>query len=202
MTWSSGAVQDDAVRQTCKCGVEHTATAEEVLAFWRAAGPEKWFEKDAAFDQEIATRFGDVWEAAAAGKLAGWEALPQSALALVIVLDQFTRNMFRGQRRCYDCDALARAVAQRALARRFDQKVAYADRQFLYLPFMHSEDLSDQERCLDLARAYGDEEFTRFADQHAGLIRRFGRFPHRNRVLGRATTPDEQAFLDAGGFAG
>ena len=97
---------------------------------------------------------------------------------------------------------MARAVADRAIARGFDQRLPHADRRFLYLPFMHSEHLPDQERCLELARSYGDDEFTKYAEQHADIVRRFGRFPHRNAVLGRATTPEEQAFLDGGGFAG
>jgi uncharacterized protein (DUF924 family) len=190
------------VTQECKCDAEQTVAPEEVLAFWRVAGPDRWFNNDPAFDEEIATRFLALWEAAAGDKLAGWEEMPESALALVLVLDQFPRNMFRGQRRCYDCDPMARAMAQRAIARGFDQKIAHAERQFFYLPFMHSEYLPDQEHCLELARSYGEEEFARYAEQHADIIRRFGRFPHRNPILGRSTTAEEQAFLDADGFAG
>jgi uncharacterized protein (DUF924 family) len=174
----------------------------DVLAFWRAAGADKWFKKDAAFDSEIAARFYAIWQAAAGGKLTSWEEMPESALALTIVLDQFPRNMFRGQARTYAFDALARAVADRALARGFDRQVADGERQFFYLPFMHSEELADQERCMQLASTHGDLEFTKYAEQHADIIRRFGRFPHRNAVLGRAPTPEEQAFLDGGGFAG
>jgi uncharacterized protein (DUF924 family) len=174
----------------------------EVVAFWRAAGPEKWFKKDAAFDSEIATRFLSLWHAAAAGGLAAWEESPEAALALVIVLDQFPRNLFRGEARAFQADVRARAVADRALARGFDLEVAKAERQLFYLPFMHSEARADQERSLALARRHGEAGFTRYAELHADIIRRFGRFPHRNSVLGRATTPAEQAFLDAGGFAG
>jgi len=174
----------------------------DVLAFWQAAGPEKWFKKDPAFDAEIAARFSAVWQAAADGELPQWEATPEGALALVIVLDQLPRNMFRGHARTYQADAIARAVADRAIARGFDQQIPLRDRRFFYLPFMHSESLPDQERCVDLARRYGDDEFTKYAEQHADIVRRFGRFPHRNAMLGRATTPEEQAFLDAGGFAG
>ena len=174
----------------------------DVLAFWRAAGPGKWFEKDAAFDAEIARRFLGLWRAAADGRLAAWEETPEGALALVLVLDQFPRNMFRGHARTYEADALARAAAERAIARGFDRQIPHAERQFFYLPLMHSEGLPDQDRCVDLARGYGDDEFTRYAEQHADIIRRFGRFPHRNATLGRATTPQEQAFLAGGGFAG
>jgi len=174
----------------------------DVLAFWRAAGPDKWFEKDDAFDAEIRQEFLGAYEAAAAGGLAAWEDTADGALALVIVLDQFPRNMFRGSARTYAADPLARAVAGRAIARGFDRRFALPDRRFFYLPFTHSENLADQERCVALYRDADDVDSLKYAEEHADIIRRFGRFPHRNRVLGRATTPDEQAFLNAGGFAG
>ena len=175
---------------------------EDVLGFWRSAGPTRWYNKDQDFDNEVRERFGVVHEAAARGALNGWQETPESALALVIVLDQFPRNIFRNDLRAYATDGAARAVARRAINRGFDTKVSEIDRRFFYLPFMHSEDLADQERCIGLCRASNDEEGLRYADLHADIIRRFGRFPHRNPVLGRRTTPDEQAFLDAGGFAG
>jgi uncharacterized protein (DUF924 family) len=174
----------------------------EVLAFWRAAGPDKWFEKGAAFDAEIAARFSCLRQTGRDGKLAPWEETPEGALALVIVLDQFPRNMFRGDRRAYETDGVARSVADRAIGRGFDRQVSHVERQFFYLPFQHSENLADQERCVALARGYGDDEFTKYAERHADIIRRFGRFPHRNATLGRATRPQEQAYLDGGGFAG
>ena len=174
----------------------------EVLAFWRAAGPDKWFEKDAAFDAEIVARFSCLWQTGRDGKLAPWEETPEGALALVIVLDQFPRNMFRGDARTYAADPLARAVAERALERGFDQKVPLSDRQFFYLPFEHSEAIADQERSCALVAATGDADLLKWAQLHADIIRRFGRFPHRNAMLGRATTPEEQAFLDDGGFSG
>jgi uncharacterized protein (DUF924 family) len=118
------------------------------------------------------------------------------------VLDQFPRNMFRGQARAYEADAAARAIADRAIRRGFDRQMPQQERRFFYMPFMHSEDPVDQERCMELARAYDDDEFMTYAELHAGIVRRFGRFPHRNTTLGRAMTPEEQAFLDAGGFAG
>lgn len=177
-------------------------SAADVLAFWRAAGPDKWFKKDSDFDAEVVRRFSGLWQAAAEGKLAAWEATPDDALALVIVLDQFPRNMFRGNRRTYEADAIARAVADRAIARGFDRQMPRVERQFFYLPFMHSEVLADQERCVALAHAYGDDNFTKYAEEHAEIVRRFGRFPHRNAMLGRATSAEEQAFLDDGGFSG
>ena len=142
-----------------------------------------------------------TYETATAGQLSAWEATAEGALALVIVLDQFPRNMFRGDARTFAADATARAVANRALKRGYDQDVAANERGFLFLPFMHSEDITDQQRCVELYRAAGDENL-KWALQHADIIRRFGRFPHRNAVLGRATTPQEQAFLDDGGFKG
>lgn len=181
---------------------QQTCLPAEVLAFWLAAGRDRWFEKDDAFDAEIRARFARLYEDAAAGRLGSWANDPQSALALVIVLDQFPRNMFRGSRRAYATDPLARAVAERAIASGFDQEVAMPGRLFFYMPLEHSESLADQERCVALIRAAGDAEHVKWAEQHADIIRRFGRFPHRNAALGRATTPDERAFLDAGGFQG
>jgi uncharacterized protein (DUF924 family) len=174
----------------------------DVVSFWESAGPDKWFTKDDALDAAIRVGFLSTYEAAAAGRLAHWEATPAGALALLIVLDQFARNMFRGSVRIYAADPLARAVADRALARGFDRALDPALRTFFYLPFMHSEALADQERCVALYSALGDAESLRYAEDHADIIRRFGRFPHRNEVLGRATTAEEQAFLESGGFAG
>jgi uncharacterized protein (DUF924 family) len=174
---------------------------EDVTAFWRAAGPQQWFRKDAAFDREIEARFLTTHEAAAAGRLSAWEATPDGALALLLLLDQFPRNMFRGSARAFATDSLARAVADRAIAHGFDASAPSAERTFFYLPFMHSESLADQERSLALGRR-DDGGTEKYAKIHADIIRRFGRFPHRNAVLGRVTTPEEQAFLDAGGFAG
>jgi len=173
----------------------------EIVAFWRDAGPKKWFKKDAAFDAEIARRFMPAYEAAAAGALSEWEATAEGALALLLLLDQFSRNMFRGSPRAFAADPLARAIADRAIARGFDLELP-AERGFFYLPFEHSELLADQDRCVALCRATGNADTLKWAELHADIIRRFGRFPHRNSVLGRASTADEQAFLDGGGFAG
>jgi uncharacterized protein (DUF924 family) len=174
----------------------------EVLAFWRQAGYDRWYNKDEAFDAEVRHRFLDLWRAAATGELSSWEASDEGTLALTIVLDQFPRNMFRGSAEAYASDAAALAVAQRALARGVDGRTDPELLQFLYMPFMHSEELADQLRCVALFSKTPDSENLRYAEEHADIIRRFGRFPHRNRALGRATTPEEQAFLDGGGFAG
>jgi uncharacterized protein (DUF924 family) len=178
------------------------ADPHDILEFWRAAGPARWFSKDQAFDEEIRERFATLHETAARGVFNSWQDAPESALALVIVLDQFPRNIYRDDLRAYSTDGQARAIARRAINRGFDQKVPTADRRFFYLPFMHSEALADQYRCIDLCRAAGDDEGLKYAEVHADIIRRFGRFPHRNKALGRRTTPEEQAFLDGGGFAG
>jgi uncharacterized protein (DUF924 family) len=178
------------------------ATAADVLAFWLAAGHERWFEKDEAFDAEIRARFEAVYKDAATERLSHWEQSTHGALALVIVLDQFPRNMFRDNARAFATDPLAREVAARAIARGFDQQVGMPARTFFYLPFEHSENLADQEQCVALFRATGDADELKWAELHADIIRRFGRFPHRNAVFGRTTTAEEQAFLDDGGFKG
>ena len=176
--------------------------AADVVSFWKEAGPERWFNKNAAFDKEIRERFFDTYEAAAAGRLSDWEQSAQGALALLILLDQFPRNMFRGDARAFATDPLARAITAGAIIRGFDSQVLKELRSFFYLPFEHSEDLADQERCIALNKATGDADGLKWAEIHANIIRRFGRFPHRNAALGRTTTPEEQAFLDGGGFAG
>jgi uncharacterized protein (DUF924 family) len=178
-----------------------TASAAAVVAFWRAAGAERWFKQDPAFDESIRQRFLDLHEAAAAGSLRPWEDSAEGALALLLLLDQFPRNMFRGEARAFSTDALARAIAAGGLIKGFDGQ-AEAMRGFFYLPFMHSEELADQQRAIALYRAAGDDAGVNWAKRHADIIRRFGRFPHRNAALGRQTTPEEQAFLDDGGFAG
>jgi uncharacterized protein (DUF924 family) len=174
----------------------------DILAFWRQVGPERWYERDDALDADVRSRFFELWRKAAAGRLSSWEATDDGALALAIVLDQFPRNMFRNDPRAYATDPLARAVADRAIARGLDQQADTGERSFFYLPFEHSEQIADQARCIALHRALGDADSLKWAELHADIIARFGRFPHRNAVLGRATTPDEQAFLDDGGFAG
>jgi uncharacterized protein (DUF924 family) len=150
----------------------------------------------------VRERFLDLWREAVAGQLSSWEDSDDGTLALVIVLDQLPRNMFRGDAKAFSSDALACEVAARALTRGVDKRIQPPLLQFLYLPFMHSEELEDQIRCVLLFQAGDDPENLRYAEEHADIIRRFARFPHRNEALGRITTPEEQAFLDAGGFSG
>ena len=177
-------------------------TPAEIVAFWRAAGRERWYSRDDAFDAEVRHRFFELWRKAVAGQLSAWETTDDGALALTIVLDQFPRNMFRDDAKTYSSDRLAREVASRAVAHGVDMRMDAALLEFLYMPFMHSEDLADQLRCVELFRKAGNTDSLRYAENHADIVRRFGRFPHRNRLLGRTTTADEQAFLDRGGFSG
>jgi len=173
-----------------------------VLEFWIEAGPDKWFKKNVDFDREITERFGALYEAAAGGACDPWQETARGAMALVVLLDQFPRNMYRDTPRAFATDAKALAVADRAVERGFDQAFEPPLRRFLYMPFMHAEDLKMQQRCIDLCTAAGDEDGVKYARIHAEVIKRFGRFPHRNKTLGRKTRPEEQRFLDEGGFAG
>ncbi|MEM6664820.1 MAG: DUF924 family protein [Pseudomonadota bacterium] len=174
----------------------------DIITFWSAAGPEKWFTKDEAFDGEIAANFGSTFEMAARGELDHWAGSATGALALVLVLDQFPRNLFRDSARAFATDEKALLIADRAIADGHDHTIEGNLRRFLYMPFMHAEDMDHQNRCIALCEADGDTEGVKYARIHAEIIEKFGRFPHRNPVLGRKTTPSEQAFLDAGGFAG
>jgi uncharacterized protein (DUF924 family) len=174
----------------------------DVLAFWRKAGPDRWYAQHEAFDTDVRRRYLELWQRATAGELIAWEQSDDGALALVIVLDQFPRNMFRGDARAFSSDTMARDIASRAIDRGTDARIAEDLREFLYMPLMHSEQLLDQLRCVGLFRAAGATDNLKYAEDHAAIIRRFGRFPHRNRILGRPTTAEEQAFLDEGGFSG
>jgi long-chain acyl-CoA synthetase len=196
------ALRDEALLAKAGVAGGAIATPQGVLDFWFGVDPEKWYKKDDAFDAEIREQFLATYEAAAGGQLSEWGQTPESALALVIVLDQFPRNMFRSSPRAFAADSLALATAKCAVERGFDKSLEVQKRTFFYLPYEHSENLDDQERGVALNRASGDAESLKWAELHADIIRRFGRFPHRNAVLGRNTTAEEEAFLDAGGFAG
>jgi uncharacterized protein (DUF924 family) len=174
-------------------------TPAQVVAFWREAGMPRWFGKDAAFDAEFRAKCLALHERAAARELEAWLDTPEGALAVVLLLDQLPRNAFRDSPRTYATDPLAREYAETAIARGFDAQVDPALRFFFYLPFEHSEDMADQERSVALHQAIGFEEY---AIHHRDIIQRFGRFPHRNKVLGRDSTAEELAFLEQGGFGG
>ena len=173
--------------------------ANDVVAFWREAGPARWFGGGAAFDAQCRERLLPPHLLAARRELDGWQATAEGALALLLLLDQIPRNVFRGSAHAFATDPLARAFAARAVAAGHDQAFEPALRAFFYLPFEHSEDPADQARSLALFEAMGDANYLRYARDHCDVIARFGRFPHRNAALGRDTTAEEQAWLDAGG---
>ncbi len=174
----------------------------DVLSFWRGAGPKKWYVKDEAFDAEVRARFLAAHEAAARGQLWGWEQSAQGALALLILLDQFPRNLYRDSGHAFATDPKARTLARAAIEAGHDRAVEPLMRNFFYLPFEHSEDLADQDYCLALCAEAETADDLKWAQVHHDIIVRFGRFPHRNAALGRTTTPEEQEFLDDGGFGG
>lgn len=174
---------------------------EPVVAFWKEAGPGAWFARDAEFDARFRSRFEAAHMAAARRELDHWLETPEGALAMMILLDQFPRNSYRGTAHMFATDALALASARKALELGHDQHIEPALRLFLYLPFEHSENLADQDRAVELCAPLGDP-FDHYARIHHEVIARFGRFPHRNAAFGRDTTAAEQAFLDEGGFAG
>jgi uncharacterized protein (DUF924 family) len=176
-------------------------TAADVVGFWLQAGPSLWFAKDADFDRRFREAFLDAHEAAARGDLNHWMATPEGALALLLLLDQFPRNAFRGTPRMYATDATARRIAAAATDAGHDQAMPPELRKFFYLPFAHSEDLADQDRSVTLCRHLGGPDSTN-SQRHRDIVKRFGRFPHRNPILGRNTTREEQEFLDQGGYAG
>ena len=178
-------------------------TPSDVVAFWKEAGPSKWFAKDEAFDARFRERFEAAHFLAARRQLDHWAETPEGSLALLILLDQFPRNVFRDTGHAFATDPLARTFAMRALEAGHDLATGGDIRRFFYLPLQHSEDLADQVRQVELFQTRMERKpDDRWAEHHHGVIARFGRFPHRNRALGRETTAEEQAFLDEDGFRG
>jgi uncharacterized protein (DUF924 family) len=172
----------------------------QILEFWFSPRAEEcWFDSNPEFDAEVREKFEGVFRAATAGALAGWGATPEGALALVIVLDQFPLNMYRGKGEAYSSGALAVAAARDAITRGFDRALSREQLQFLFLPFMHSESLTDQDESLALYGRANLSDNLRFARHHREIVRRFGRFPHRNAALGRVNTPEEEAYLASPG---
>jgi uncharacterized protein (DUF924 family) len=179
--------------------------AQEILSFWFGDGRERgqnrpqWFQKDAAFDAEIRRRFLAIYERAVAGEFESWTRQANACLALIVLLDQFPRNMFRGTRRAFEADPMARKAARYALAKEYDRTLRPVERMFIYLPLEHSEHLPDQELCLRLMKELAGFRETRdlhlWAEKHLVIIRRFGRFPHRNDALERKSTAAEIEFL-------
>lgn len=180
------------------------STPEEVLAFWLdEVGPDGWYKADDALDQQIRDRFEDTWNRACEGALSLWMTYPSGALAYLILTDQFPRNMFRGSAKAFSTDHIALAVSKIAIERCWDMKIDEPARQFFYLPMMHSESISDQERCIRMFMTRmpdtGQDNLLH-AQAHRDVIRKFGRFPFRNDALERRTLETEVAFLENGGY--
>jgi uncharacterized protein (DUF924 family) len=172
-------------------------TPEDVLTFWFSdEARARWFDRDNAFDEKVHRGFADVYEAARQGRLSDWEQTPRGLLALVIVLDQFPRNLFRGSARAYESDPTALSLAQLGVANGFDAAIEPEQRRFLYMPYMHSEALAVQNQSVALFASL-DAEDAAFAREHREIILRFRRFPHRNAALGRRGTSEEEAFLSS-----
>lgn len=188
-----------------------TSSVQEILDFWFGKpnqpdyGQERktWFRKDPEFDQEVRSRFLEDYQLSAAGQLEDWKKTPQGCLALILLLDQFPRNIFRGQPQAFATDSQALAVAKHTVDQGFDQELLPVQRWFIYIPYEHSENLADQQRCLQLFSTLQDDPKStstiNYAYQHFQVIERFGRFPHRNQILGRETTPEEAEFLQQPG---
>ena len=169
---------------------------KDILDFWFSESMRaKWFASTPQLDAAIKAQFERVWEAAMRGELDDWQNIPDGCLALVIILDQLPLNMFRGTAKSFSSEAKSRDVARRAIDQGFDKKIDAARLAFLYLPFMHSENLADQDLSVQLFETAGLKNNLRFAQHHREIVRRFGRFPHRNVILGRASTPEENDYL-------
>jgi len=178
--------------------VDWPVSPRDIVDFWFSEDSRKrWFRSTREYDAMVRSRFETVWAQARDGALAEWERTADGALALVILLDQMPLNMFRDQPAGFSTEALSRAVAERAIAQGHDRDVTDDRRAFFYLPYMHSESLADQDRAVELFGQGGFEQNLKWARHHRGIVQRFGRFPHRNAILGRASTPEEMQWLDS-----
>jgi uncharacterized protein (DUF924 family) len=179
---------------------EKPIEASFVIGFWQKAGPEKWFISDPDFDEDIKTLFGCAPEQALSGSYDKWGEQASECLALILILDQFPRNIFRGSPKAFAFDEAAKTAAKKIIEQGFDQSYQLPLKRFLYLPFMHSEKLEDQRYCIELCEKANDPDGVNFGQIHLDVIEKFNRFPHRNEVLGRQSTPEEIKFLKDGGF--
>ena len=177
-------------------------TPQIILDFWAGLDEKLYFTRDDGLDAEMADRFSAALTDACNGVFDGWAAYPDGALALTVLLDQFSRNIHRATPKAFAADEKARSIASLAIEKGFDTQVPADQRRWFYMPYMHSEVLSDQERSIELFTAAGLEANVPYAIEHADIIRRFGRFPHRNAILGRSSTKEEIDFLENGGFSG
>lgn len=176
--------------------------ASDVTDFWAGAGPKKWWRKDDQFDADIARRFGGIHMEASESLLDHWADTPDGALALILVLDQFSRNLFRNDPRAFARDDACVALTKKLMESGADRQMRSDIGVFCYLPLMHSEYLEDQDLCLREMERLDLPDNIKAAVEHRDIIEKFGRFPHRNEVLGRTSSAAEQAFLDGGGFSG
>ena len=173
-----------------------TESPQSIIDFWFSdAVRPLWFKSTAEFDNQLRDRFGVLWQDAATGKLDSWDESAEGALALVILLDQIPLNIYRGKARSFSTEAKAREIAERAINKGWDTTLPDEQKAFLYMPYMHSETLADQDQAVALYQSAGLEYNLKFAQHHQDIIRRFGRFPHRNEILGRESTDAEQAYL-------
>jgi uncharacterized protein (DUF924 family) len=200
-TWQGQGCTRRGLQDNSPMTVSPLPSAHDVAGFWRKAGPAHWFAKSDAFDAAFIARFAHAHQAAARGELDHWLADAEGTLALLVLLDQFPRNAWRNNPHMLATDGQALAVAKKAVQAGFDQQVEAPLRPFFYLPFMHSEVMAEQERSVEL-NATLDANTQRFAVLHRDIVARFGRFPHRNKLLGRETTAEERKYLDEGGFSG
>lgn len=169
---------------------------EQIIRFWfEETTPDKWWQKDDDFDAEIKRRFTNLHNQARVGELFTWRDSAEGSLAEIIILDQFSRNIYRDTPEAFECDSLALVLAQTAIAKRFDEKLPEVQKSFIYLPFMHSESQLIHEQAVKLYTALGNENNLDFELQHKRIIDRFGRYPHRNKILGRESTAEEVQFL-------
>ncbi len=175
---------------------------ETIVEFWMTAGPLRWFTKDAGFDGALAVRFGAALKDARRGVYDHWDESPEGALGLVLLLDQVSRNIHRGSPLAFAADARALRLAKGWVARDYHRKLPAPQAFWLLMPFEHAEDFDAQRRCFAIFGTMGLSEMAYYAKNHLDIIEKFGRFPHRNPVLGRRSTPEELAFLKVGGFAG
>lgn len=175
--------------------------ALDLLETWWAIGEAGWYNQSDETDAMLKNRFESLVQEARAGKLDDWKNAPHTALALMLLLDQLPRNIYRGTPEAFSSDGQAMKLADHARAKRFDLAYHGVARNFFYMPYMHCEDIEAQNTCCDIFRAVGNQDGYYYALVHMDAIRRFGRFPHRNTILGRTTTPQEQAYMDSGGFS-
>ena len=172
---------------------------KDIIDFWFAEENKSlWFNSSPLFDSELKEQFEDTYIAACEGELSAWEDSAEGLLALVILLDQFPLNMYRGDAKCFSTEQRSREISLKSIEKGLDKKLSNEQKSFLYMPFMHSEEISDQDKAISLFEEAGLKENARFAHHHRDIVQRFGRFPHRNSILDRENTDAEKNYLVSG----